>query len=112
MLGLEALRIPFDAAIAALSAIAFALTLAARLITVGPLGLRFVRGGERGALTLLTLGGLRGGLSLALALSLPLTREGGRLISLTYGVVALSVLVQGLAFSPLSRLFASSTKKD
>lgn len=53
---------------------------------------------------ILTWGGLRGGLPMVLALSLPLVfphRE--LLVSMTFGVVILSILVHGLTMSPLLR---------
>ena len=53
---------------------------------------------------LLSWGGLRGGLSMVLALSLPLTLSNrGLLIDATFGVVLLSILVQGLTMAPLLR---------
>jgi Na+:H+ antiporter len=53
---------------------------------------------------LLSWGGLRGGLSMVLALSLPLTLSNrDLLIDLTFGVVLLSLLVQGLTMAPLLR---------
>lgn len=52
----------------------------------------FGRGTTRG----LVWGGLRGGISLALALSLPAGREAGLLVTATFVVVALSASVQGL----------------
>lgn len=53
---------------------------------------------------LLSWGGLRGGLSMVLALSLPATMpHRGLLIDITFGVVLLSLLVQGLTMAPLLR---------
>jgi CPA1 family monovalent cation:H+ antiporter len=53
---------------------------------------------------LLSWGGLRGGLSMVLALSLPITLGSrGLLIDATFGVVLLSILVQGLTMAPLLR---------
>ena len=57
----------------------------------------------RGAGVLLTWGGLRGAISIALALSLPATAHRDTFIALTYGVVVFSILVQGLTFRPLVR---------
>lgn len=52
----------------------------------------------------LVWGGLRGSLSMALALSLPADFPGRRLIlTLVFGVVAFSLLVQGLTIKPLLR---------
>jgi CPA1 family monovalent cation:H+ antiporter len=54
--------------------------------------------------TVLTWGGLRGGLSMILALGLPLTfAHRDLLVTMTFGVVILSILVQGLTMSPLLR---------
>jgi CPA1 family monovalent cation:H+ antiporter len=55
----------------------------------------------RGWLTILVWGGLRGGISLALALSLP--RFAGRdvVVAVTYGIVIFSIVVQGLTVRPL-----------
>jgi len=58
---------------------------------------------DRGGLTrLLTWAGLRGGLALALALSLPESDAKPMILSMTYCVVAFSILVQG---STIGRLF-------
>ena len=48
------------------------------------------------AILILTWGGLRGGISVALALSLPSGPGRDAIISITYGVVAFSIIVQGL----------------
>lgn len=59
--------------------------------------------GDRNGLTkLLTWGGLRGGLALALALSLPRVPERSMIAEMTFAVVAFSVLVQG---STIAKLF-------
>lgn len=57
-----------------------------------------------GARLVLSWGGLRGGLSMVLALSLPADFPNrGLLIVTTFGVVLLSILVQGLTMGPLLR---------
>jgi CPA1 family monovalent cation:H+ antiporter len=57
----------------------------------------------------LVWGGLRGSLSLALALSLPPTFPyRGDILNWTFGVVALSIIVQGLTIKPLLRLLRMS----
>ena len=53
------------------------------------------REGRRGMVPILTWGGLRGGLSVAMVLSLPPLPEKELLLSCTYAVVLFSVLVQG-----------------
>jgi len=57
----------------------------------------------RGTIRILSWGGLRGGVSVALALSLPLGEERDLLLSLTYIVVLVSILFQGLTVGPLVR---------
>ena len=51
----------------------------------------------------LTWGGLRGGISVALALSLPAGRERDLLLAMTYAVAAFSILVQGTTMPWLPR---------
>jgi CPA1 family monovalent cation:H+ antiporter len=49
-------------------------------------------------------GGLRGSLSIALALSLPVSLDGrSQVVTMVFGVVMFSLLVQGLSISPLLR---------
>lgn len=63
-----------------------------------------------GTATILTWGGLRGGISIALALSLP--EEMGRelILSLTYTIVVFSILVQGLTIKGVAQKFLGSSK--
>jgi len=106
LLGLQVFVLPFSAGEIGLSIAAILLTIAARLLVVFPWGAFFhVRNEERGASLLLTWGGLRGAVSLALALSLPHQAYRDRLLTVTFIVVAFSVLIQGLTFSPLARRF-------
>ena len=46
-------------------------------------------------------GGLRGGIAVALALSLPDNQYKAGILSITYGVVLFSIIVQGLTVKPL-----------
>jgi len=52
--------------------------------------------------TILTWGGLRGGISLALALGLPESMERDLFLTVTYGVVVFSIIVQGLSVGKLA----------
>ena len=52
---------------------------------------------------IMTWGGLRGGIAIALALSLAASPERDLLVVMTYAVVVFSILVQGLTVAPLAR---------
>jgi CPA1 family monovalent cation:H+ antiporter len=54
-----------------------------------------------GLTNLLTWGGLRGGLALAMALSLPNGPEKEIILHATFGVVAFSIIVQGLTIGKI-----------
>jgi CPA1 family monovalent cation:H+ antiporter len=58
----------------------------------------------QGALQVLTWGGLRGGISVALALSLPIGPQRDLVLALTYAVVVFSILVQGLSIGKVVRI--------
>lgn len=57
----------------------------------------------RGAGVVLTWGGLRGGISVALALSLPQGPARDVVLTLTYGIVVFSILMQGLTIGHVAR---------
>ena len=80
--------------------------LLARAVSVGiPGAVLRVFGGttERQGIPLLTWGGLRGAISVALALSLPPGREHDLILTVTYAIVAVSILVQGPTLAWLLR---------
>ncbi len=90
----------------AIGIIAVAVVLFARFIGVSiPIGLMsHVRNFEKGTIAILTWGGLRGGLSVAMALSLPdelLGEYKDLIVATTYSVVLFSILVQGLTIGKL-----------
>jgi CPA1 family monovalent cation:H+ antiporter len=66
---------------------------------------------ERGAIAILTWGGLRGGLSVAMALSLPPSPYRTTLIAITYGVVVFSIVVQGITIGRVVRRFSGGTNQ-
>ena len=108
LVGMEVITIRFPlgpAAAFAAGLAAIAIALGARWLTVG-LPVALARRASRlpaGAGLVLTWGGLRGGISIALALALPGGPWRETLIALTYGVVAFSILVQGLTFARVLR---------
>jgi CPA1 family monovalent cation:H+ antiporter len=99
LIGLEVLVLRFEPAFGGLMVLAVPLVLVARLVAVsGPvLLLGMFRKFERGTITVLTWGGLRGGISVALALSLPEVAEKSAILAATYAVVLFTLIVQGLS---------------
>jgi len=81
--------------------------LLARFVSVGAsFGvLRIVRRPVRGTIAILTWGGLRGGLAIALALAIPPGPQRSELLAITYIVVVFSIMVQGLSMEKLLKHF-------
>jgi CPA1 family monovalent cation:H+ antiporter len=98
MIGLEFLAIRLSGAHVVIALSAIFLVLGARYASVWILvkAMRFRRTFSKGVVEILTWGGLRGGISIALALSIPLVPERRLILAATYVVVIFSVLVQGL----------------
>ncbi|MFO0565017.1 MAG: sodium:proton antiporter [Polyangiaceae bacterium] len=105
LIGLEVIVIRMDRLLVLASGVAALLVLAARLASVGlPLVLLRKRWNiARGSVRLLTWGGLRGGISIALALSLREGQHRDTILAITYGVVVSSILLQGLTMRLLAR---------
>ncbi len=106
LLGMELLVLPLDKRFLFIGLIAIPIVLVARLLSVSICVFALSRFRKRvpGSITVLTWGGLRGGLAVALALGLP--RAGGLqegLLQVTYVVVVFSIVVQGLTIAPLLR---------
>jgi monovalent cation:H+ antiporter, CPA1 family len=99
LIGLEVLVLRFDPSFAGLAAASIPLVLIARFLAVaGPvLMLQGRQEFVRGTIPVLTWGGLRGGISIALALSLPEVAEKPPLLAATYAVVVFTIVVQGLS---------------
>jgi CPA1 family monovalent cation:H+ antiporter len=105
LIGMEVLLVVFSFHELVAAFMAVAVTLLARLLTVG-LPVAMLPGAfnlPRGSWKVLTWGGLRGGISVALALSLPAGPERNTLVALTYSVVVFSILAQGLSIGRVTR---------
>lgn len=111
LIGLEFLVIGLAPDYAVLALLAIPLVLCARLCAVYvPMKLvGAFRDFTKGAVPVLTWGGVRGGISVALALSLPDNEYKPLIITVTYGVVIFSVIVQGLT---IKRLIEKTVKPD
>ncbi len=105
LIGLELLIIEMRTEYYLIGAIAIVLILAVRFISVwAPAQLiRFKEHISLGTISLLTWGGLRGGISIALALSLKPEMGKELWVAITYIVVAFSILVQGLTIGKLAK---------
>jgi CPA1 family monovalent cation:H+ antiporter len=101
LIGLEVLVLSFQQPYLLAGLMAIPLVLAARWLSV-VLQIRLfslVREFSARTVTILTWGGLRGGISVALALSLPPGSSRDALVTITYAVVVFSILVQGLTIN-------------
>jgi CPA1 family monovalent cation:H+ antiporter len=105
LIGLEVLALTFKAEYLEVGLIAIPLVLFARFISVSlPVQVfRLFQEFTDRATLILTWGGLRGGISVAMALSLPPSPYRDVLITMTYIVVVFSILVQGLTIERLVR---------
>lgn len=114
LLGLELLVMPWNRYYVFAGLLAIPVVLAARWLSVQA-SLLLTRPFHKplpGSITVLTWGGLRGALAVALALSLPPGKAHDRVIAITYLVVIFSIVLQGLTMSRLLRRlgFASSVE--
>jgi CPA1 family monovalent cation:H+ antiporter len=105
MIGLEVLVLSFDLRLLTAGLLAVPLVLAVRFASVG-LGVRLLRRRRSFSphvVKIIAWSGIRGGISVALALSLPASPERTVILAVTYTVVAFSILVQGPSVAPLVR---------
>lgn len=103
LIGLEVIIISTTPSLLWVSLIAIPLVLGARFVAVAvPIGVfGLFRDFTKGAIPVLTWGGLRGGISVALALSLPNGDEKDAIVTVCYTVVVFSILVQGMTIGKL-----------
>ena len=110
LLGMEVLILTFTGTLLVAGVISIAVVLVARFLAVGGLVKTLSKRSrefEPYTVPILTWGGLRGGLSVAMALSVPATvidetvSEREVILAMTYVVVSFSILVQGMTIGPL-----------
>ncbi len=108
LIGLEVMIISFDKSYLVAGLVAVPVVLLARLISVGlPITLlRMRRSFIPYTIQILTWGGLRGGISVALALSLDPGLPRIIIVTVTYIVVVFSIIVQGLTIGAVVRKIA------
>jgi len=104
-IGLEVLLLVFTGKLLLAGLLAVPLLLLARWISVAlPVALMRSRHNlGRGAVAIMTWGGLRGGISVALALSLPPGQPRELILAVTYVLVVFSILIQGPTMNRLIR---------
>jgi CPA1 family monovalent cation:H+ antiporter len=113
LIGLEVVAIAIEASFLIAGLASIGLVLFARAVAVGlPMVLlsRFLPF-TRGAFPMLVWGGLRGGISIALALTLPDGPLRDLILSATYVVVVFSVVIQGATVGAAARRFVGDPDK-
>ncbi|HVW98278.1 MAG TPA: sodium:proton antiporter [Mucilaginibacter sp.] len=105
LIGMEMLVIKINPIIMVIGVIMIAAVLIARLLCVSipvmflKIWIKF----EKNAIVMLTWGGLRGGLSVAMALSIPENMHRDEFVLITYIIVVFSIIVQGLTIGKLAK---------
>ncbi len=113
LIGLEVVAIAIEVSFLIAGLVSIALVLFARAVAVGlPMAVlaRFLPF-TRGAFPMLVWGGLRGGISIALALTLPDGPLRDLILSATYVVVVFSVVIQGATVGAAARRFVGDPEK-
>jgi CPA1 family monovalent cation:H+ antiporter len=112
LIGLELIVVGIDLRFGWIALSVIPLIIVARVLAIAiPFGIlsfyvRFIKG----SIPVLVWGGVRGGISIALALSIPYGAERPIILTATYAVVLFTVIVQGLTMKSVIRLTVPSAK--
>ena len=103
LIGLEVLVLRLDPSFAWVAVVSVPLVLVARFfaVSIPVLALWRTQSFVKGTIPVLTWGGLRGGISIALALSIPEVPYKAEILAATYAVVLFTIIVQGLSLRAL-----------
>lgn len=114
LIGFEMLIVPFNLTLLWMGCIAIVIVLFARLVSVWLpiMVLKRKSSFENNAIPILTWGALRGGISVALALSVPKYMYGEMFVSITYIVVLFSIIGQGLTIGKFANKLAEVNPQD
>ncbi len=111
LIGLEIISLPDNLEFIVAGLLMIPLVLVSRLISVA-VPFSIMKKGEVSSsktIAILTWGGLRGGISIALALSLPESELRNLMIVVTYAIVVFSIIIQGLTVGGLVKKLNLST---
>ena len=112
LIGLEVLVLTFTREYFMAGLVLIPLLVLARFVSVGwpVMAMRLFRSFSPDVIKILTWGGLRGGISVALALSLPPGKNREVILAITYMMVVFSIIVQGLTIGKLVRWSQNKTQ--
>ncbi len=114
LIGMEVLILVYHTEYFLAALVMIPVVLLSRFVSVGApiLLMKKIRSFSPGVTRMMTWGGLRGGISVALALSLPQGNEREVILAITYAVVIFSILVQGLSLGALTRQVQVEALRD
>jgi CPA1 family monovalent cation:H+ antiporter len=114
LIGLEVIVLSPDRTLVPLALAAIPIVLIARLcaVSIPTLALGLKHRFERGTIPILTWGGVRGGISVALALAMPNSQYKPALLATTYTVAVFTIVVQGLSLGALVERVCDTSAPD
>jgi len=114
LIGLEIVVLPFNSQFLMIGLLCIPIVLLARYLALALPIYFFEKRLEFEPYThlIMTWGGLRGGISIALALSLTVAMPRDLILSITYTVVVFSIIVQGLTVDPLIRRLRGKAERQ